>query len=84
MAKDMDQIQLASAASISVGAVKNLENGNGSSMKTLIMVLRALGAEQWLGKLAPETTVSPLPVFRDQNVSVPRRRVYRKRKKETA
>ncbi len=79
IAHNLDQAQLASAANVSVGAIKNLENGKGSSMKTMIMVTRALDGERWLNMLAPETTVSPLQMLRDQNINTPRRRVYRKR-----
>jgi len=80
IADGMDQEQLAGAANVSVGAVKNLEGGKGSSLKTLIMITRALNAEKWLESLSPETTVSPLQVLRDQNKNTPRQRVYRSRK----
>lgn len=80
IANSMDQQQLADAANVSLGAVKNLESGKGSSLKTLIMVIRALNTEQWLESLSPETTVSPLQMLRDQNKNSPRRRVYRSRK----
>ncbi len=76
----MDQVQLAGAAKVSVGAVKNLEGGKGLSLKTLIMITRALNAEKWLESLSPETRVSPLCMLRDQNKSTPRRRVFRSRK----
>jgi transcriptional regulator with XRE-family HTH domain len=79
IAQDLDQSQLASAANISIGAVKNLEGGKGSSLKSLIMVLRVLKAEQWLSTLSPETTVSPLQMLRDQKIKVSRSRVYRGR-----
>ena len=80
IANSMDQQQLANAANVSLGAVKNLEGSKGSSLKTLIMIVRALNAERWLESLSPETTVSPLQMLRDQNKSTPRRRVYRSRK----
>ena len=80
LANSLDQEQLAKAANISVGSVKNLENGKGTSLKTLVMILRALNEEKWLGTLSPEITVSPMQVLRDQNMNTPRRRVYRTRK----
>ncbi len=80
IANGMDQQQLAGAANVSVGAVKNLEGGKGSSLKTLIMIARALNAEKWLESLSPETTISPLQMLRDQNKNAPRRRVFRSRK----
>jgi transcriptional regulator with XRE-family HTH domain len=75
----MDQSQLASAANISVGAVKNLEGGKGSSLKSLIMVLRTLKADEWLSTLSPEAAVSPMQMLRDQKLKEPRSRVYRSR-----
>ncbi len=80
IANSMDQQQLADAANVSLGAVKNIESGKGSTLKTLIMIARALNVEQWLESLSPETTVSPLQMLRDQNKNTPRRRVYRSRK----
>jgi transcriptional regulator with XRE-family HTH domain len=79
IAQNLDQSQLASAANISVGAVKNLEGGKGSSLKSLILALRVLKAEQWLSTLSPEITVSPLQMLRDQKLKQPRSRVYRSR-----
>ena len=75
----IDQLQLASAANISVGAVKNLEGGKGSSLKSLIMVLRTLKAEQWLNTLSPETSVSPMQILRDLKLKETRSRVSRSR-----
>jgi transcriptional regulator with XRE-family HTH domain len=78
IARDIDQLSLASQANISVGAIKNLESGKGSSLKTLILVLRALNQENWLTMLAPATTVSPLQMLRDQKLNAPRQRASRK------
>jgi transcriptional regulator with XRE-family HTH domain len=78
IARDIDQISLASQANISVGAIKNLEGGKGSSLKTLILVLRALNQENWLTMLGPATTVSPLQMLRDQKLNAPRQRASRK------
>jgi transcriptional regulator with XRE-family HTH domain len=44
--EEMDQIQLAGAANVSLGAIKNLETGKGSSLKTLIRVSRVLNQEK--------------------------------------
>lgn len=40
---DMDQATLARRANVSVGAVRNLESGKGSTLLTLLRVLRVLG-----------------------------------------
>ena len=50
---NLDQIQLAGRADISLGALKNLEGGKGSSLKSLIKVMQALGRSDWLEALAP-------------------------------
>ncbi len=73
IAVDLDQARLAAAADISIGALANLERGNGSSLKTVIAVTRALGRTDWLQALAPPVTVSPLQMLRAKKS--PRQRV---------
>ena len=75
----LEQSQLAQAAGISIGAVRNLEGGKGSSLKTLIRVLRVLKRTDWLESLAPPVTVSPLQVLRSRQIQRPRQRVRRAR-----
>lgn len=77
---ELDQVQLAGAANVSLGAIKNLEGGTGSSLKTLIRVARALNQEKWLENLYPLTSVSPIQMLRDKKLNKPRQRVYKKRK----
>ena len=60
IAADLDQIGLAELAGVSVGAVRNLERGAGSSLATVIRVARALGRTDWLSSLAPGVGISPL------------------------
>lgn len=62
--QNLDQITLAERAGISVGALKNVENGAGSTVKSLVSVLRALGREEWLSTIAPIATVNPLTMRR--------------------
>lgn len=76
---EMDQIQLASAANVSLGAIKNLESGSGSSLKTLIRVAKVFNQEIWLESLYPHS-VSPVQMLRDQKLDKPRQRVYKSRK----
>lgn len=78
LSRGLDQAQLASLAGVSVGSVRGLEQGTGSSLKTIVRVARALGRDDWLRGLAPRVTVSPLDVLRSARAT-PRRRVYRKR-----
>lgn len=58
--QNLNQVTLAERAGISVGALKNLENGSGSTLKTLIAVLRVLGRQEWLSSIAPVATINPL------------------------
>jgi transcriptional regulator with XRE-family HTH domain len=58
--KNWDQKTLAARAGVSVRALRNIEAGQGSTVKTLLSVLRALGRESWLDTVAPVATVNPL------------------------
>ena len=83
--RNMDQARLAELADVSVGAVSNLERGKGSSLRTLIGVLRALGRTDWIESLAPVVGVSPMQLLRSkQKTPQPRVRASRKRKPEAA
>jgi transcriptional regulator with XRE-family HTH domain len=76
---DLEQVDLARRAEVSVGAVKNLEGGKGSTIKTLVKVCRALGRTDWLHSLAPAVTVSPMQMLRSRNKAPVRQKVYRPR-----
>jgi transcriptional regulator with XRE-family HTH domain len=58
--KNLDQNTLAARAGISVSALKRLENGMGSTLHSLVSVVRALGRESWLDTIAPVATVNPM------------------------
>ena len=53
LAARLTQVELADRANVSLGALKHLESGAGSTITTLVKVLRALGADEWLATLAP-------------------------------
>ncbi|HUG72898.1 MAG TPA: helix-turn-helix transcriptional regulator, partial [Steroidobacteraceae bacterium] len=57
---NIDQQTLAARAGISVGALKNLENGRGSTIRTLVAVLKALDRADWLSTIAPVASINPL------------------------
>jgi transcriptional regulator with XRE-family HTH domain len=58
--QNIDRATLALRAGCSVSALKNLEYGTGSTLRTLIAIVRALGREDWLRGVAPMATISPL------------------------
>jgi transcriptional regulator with XRE-family HTH domain len=85
IARNLDQAELAELADVSVGAVSNLERGKGSSLRTLVGVLRALDRTDWIESLAPAVGVSPMQLLRSkQKTPQPRARVGRKRLPEAA
>jgi transcriptional regulator with XRE-family HTH domain len=79
IAANLKQAELATRADISLGALKGLEGGKGSTLKTLIRVTRALGRTDWLESLAPPITVSPLAMLSRRSTPLARQRVSRRR-----
>jgi len=77
---NLEQVELATKANVSVGAIKNLESGRGSSLKTLIKVARALNRTDWLEALAPKVSVSPMQMLKANSKTSARQKVYRQRK----
>jgi transcriptional regulator with XRE-family HTH domain len=75
IAKNLDQITTAEKAGISEKALRNLEAGRGSSIETLVRVLKALDSLDGLRLLAPKSSVSPLALLRHSETA--RRRVRR-------
>lgn len=78
LAHGLDQAELADASGVSLGAVKNLEQGKGSTLKTLVKVARSLDRGDWLLSVAPPVTVSPIEILRTGRARR-RSRVYRPR-----
>ena len=78
IAKGLDQGQLAELSGVSIGTVKGIEQGRGSTLRSLVRLTRALDRDDWLRGLAPRPTVSPIDVLRSARTE-PRRRVYRAR-----
>jgi len=59
--RGLTQQRLAEQANTSLGAIKNLESGQGATTRTLARALRALGAEEWIRTLyVPESKFNPL------------------------
>jgi transcriptional regulator with XRE-family HTH domain len=76
--RGLDQAEVAAASGVSLGAVKNLEQGRGSTLKTLVKVARTLDRADWLLEIAPPITVSPIEILRSGR-GRQRSRVYRPR-----
>ena len=75
----VEQAVLAERADVSTGAIKNLESGKGSSLKTMIKIVRCLGRTDWLESLAPEVSVSPMQMLTAARRTAPRQRVSKPR-----
>lgn len=81
--KNFDRKTLCNQAGISENALRNLEGGRGSTLKTLIRVIKALDRESWLTGIAPQISINPLHMIREKH---PRQRASRRAydKKEKA
>jgi transcriptional regulator with XRE-family HTH domain len=78
IAARLTQDELAERANISIGALKNLERGRGSTTTTLVRVVHALGRDQWLADLAPApVSFNPLDLIQGRD----RRRVSQRVRK---
>lgn len=81
LSRNLDQRTTAEKAGISEKALRNLEAGRGSTVETLLRVLKALDHLQGLDMLAPEASVNPLELLRQPK---PPQRVRRPRKQNLA
>jgi transcriptional regulator with XRE-family HTH domain len=66
--QNINQNELAKRAGVALNVVKNLEKGNGATIKSFIKVLRVLGRAEWLASLAPEVSISPLQLIQTKHV----------------
>lgn len=74
--RNIDQRQLAEQAGVALNAVKNLENGRGATLTSLVKVLRTLGRAEWLETLAPAVAISPMQMLK---LKKPRQRASKRR-----
>jgi transcriptional regulator with XRE-family HTH domain len=61
LGRGKDQVGLARDADVSLSALRNLESGRGSSLATLVKVVRALDRLDWLEQL-DESAAFPTPI----------------------
>jgi transcriptional regulator with XRE-family HTH domain len=76
--RNLDQRTTAEKAGISEKALRNLESGRGSTVETLLRVLKALDYLQGLDVLAPEASVNPLELLRQPQAPQRARRARKK------
>lgn len=74
---DLTQEHVADRANIAIKTVAALENGRGSTLPTLIRVLRVLDRDDWFSELNPHEGPSPLELLRTVRNERPRQRVRR-------
>lgn len=68
IAKNLDQRTTAEKAGISEKALRNLEAGRGSTVESLLRVLKALDSLEGIEMLAPKPSVNPLALLRSTKV----------------
>src|SRR5215470_7041030 len=81
LSRNLDQRTAADKAGITRSALQNLEAGRGSSVKTLIRMLKALNYLEGIEILAPEPTVNPLALLKTNRLPA-RARHSRKQRPE--
>ena len=62
--RNLGQRTIAEKAGVSEKALRNLESGRGSTVETLVRVLKALEYLEGIEMLAPEISVNPLDLLR--------------------
>lgn len=77
--RNVEQAVLAQRAGVSTRALRNLELGNGSSLHTLVCVVRALGRQEWFCTIGPVASINPIMMTRDAE---PRQRASKPRGKK--
>ena len=64
LSRNVAQRELAAKAGLSLRALINLEAGGGSTIESLVRVLKALDATDAIEQLAPQPQVSPLQMLK--------------------
>ena len=80
--RDIDQVTLSEIAGVARRSLINLEQGRGATTATLVSVVDALGASEWIDALSPAPTLSPMALLRmqeEQQRSQPRQASRRRR-----
>jgi transcriptional regulator with XRE-family HTH domain len=67
LAADCTQAVAADKAGVSVRSLRDLESGQGSTVQTLVRVLKALGVQEVVDAIAPTPRVSPLQLLKNKS-----------------
>jgi transcriptional regulator with XRE-family HTH domain len=67
LAADLTQSVVADKAGVSERSLRDLEAGQGSTVQTLVRVLKALGADDVIAALVPRPAVSPLQLLKNKS-----------------
>lgn len=62
--QNFSQEMLANMAGVALGSVRNLEKGQGATIATFVRILRALRLEEWIDRLQPAVTISPMQMLK--------------------
>ncbi len=78
LARNQSQSELARQAGVALGALKNLEAGNGATLHTLASIVQTLGRTEWLSSLQPSvssqtTDTPPTPTHQRLRAGKPRK-----------
>lgn len=65
--KNITRKELCARASVSETALRNLEGGKGSTVTTLMKILKSLGRESAIDAFAPKTSINPLHLSSNNN-----------------
>ena len=64
--RNLSQGVVAERSGISFGAYRNLESGQGASLRSFLAVCRTLGKTDWMRTLPPPM-ISPMEILRHEN-----------------
>lgn len=62
--QNISQRHLSDLAGVALGSIRNLENGQGATVATLVRMVRALKLDGWLSGLQPVVSISPMRMLK--------------------
>lgn len=83
LSRNLTQAQLAEESGVAIGTIRRLEAGEGVSLNTFIRILIALGLQQNLKVLLPDTSIRPIERVRNSGSERKRARPARHEMKKS-